>query len=194
MAILGTLYQGTRLTRKDPPNFEFNKLKAIHAAVSLLAVILTHSSLKFVSYPTQILAKSCKVLPVMLGGLFVKHHQYSKLQYVSVFFVTLGVVAFNLMSSKKGGTDTLIGLILLSVALLADGFSSYYTVVPMQENVRKEHSPDGLEIMEYCSIYGLVCIVPIFLATEWANPQNIAQLLIEEPAVINEILTFSFVQ
>jgi hypothetical protein len=64
----------------------------------------------------------------MLGGLFIKHHRYTSIQYCSVACVTIGILTFNLMGAKTTGHDTAIGLILLASALLADGFSSYFTV------------------------------------------------------------------
>lgn len=63
-----------------------------------------------------------------MGGLFVKHHQYTSLQYCSVALVTTGILAYNLTGGKSGGTDTFIGLMFLALALVADGLNSYFVV------------------------------------------------------------------
>mmetsp|Transcript_32238 Transcript_32238/g.55733 ORF Transcript_32238/g.55733 Transcript_32238/m.55733 type:complete len:234 (+) Transcript_32238:66-767(+) len=177
------------LTHIDRQVLEFSPLKAAHALVSSIAILLTNSSLTYVSYPTQILAKSCKVLPVMLGGLFIKHHQYTSLQYLSVAFVTIGIVTFNMMGAKSGGTDTAIGLSLLFAALMADGFSSYYT-----ERVRKEHHPDGLAIMDYCNYYGLFLVTPVLVVTEWMKPQSCMVYIAEQPDILYDIMTYCFIR
>jgi hypothetical protein len=66
----------------------------------------------------------------MLGGLFVKQNKYSTTEYLSVVLVTSGILLFNLMGSKQGGSDSLVGLVLLFAALFSDGLTSYMTVSP----------------------------------------------------------------
>ena len=41
---------------------------AIYGICYTLAMIFSNSSLKHVNYPTQVLAKSCKMIPVLLAG------------------------------------------------------------------------------------------------------------------------------
>lgn len=110
------------------PNMPKPKLQVLHAMAFVLAMLFTNLSLEYVSYPTQALAKSCKILPAMLGTLFLKFVKYHPVQYLSVGLVTIGILSFNLMKSKGQGDDSGIGLLLLFGALLMDGLSGYATV------------------------------------------------------------------
>ncbi len=50
----------------------FMRRKLTHTLLYAAAMGCTNLSLMYVSYPTQALAKSCKILPVMLSGFFVE--------------------------------------------------------------------------------------------------------------------------
>ena len=41
---------------------------AIYGVCYTLAMIFSNNSLKHVNYPTQVLAKSCKMIPVLVAG------------------------------------------------------------------------------------------------------------------------------
>jgi len=61
----------------------------------LLAMLTSNEALRYVSYPAQALAKSCKMVPVMLGSALMGV-RYTWRQYVVVFAITIGVFAFQL--------------------------------------------------------------------------------------------------
>lgn len=145
------------------------------------------------SYPTQALAKSCKVLPVMLGGLFVKSNKYSRAEYMSVLLVTAGILLFNLMGAKKGGTDTFIGLVLLFGALFCDGTTSYMTVRITQERIRNELHPSGLETMEYVSLYGMLLMIPVVSVADFFKATSVVGYLSANPQMLGQLLLYSLV-
>ena len=63
------------------------------AASSKLATFLTWRALRYVNFPTQVLAKSCKALPIMaVNRLAGKRHSW--MQYTQVSLITAGVVMF----------------------------------------------------------------------------------------------------
>lgn len=169
------------------------KLKAGHAFGSASAMMLTNIALTYVSYPTQALAKSCKVLPVMLGGLFVKSTKYSYSEYLSVFLVTTGILMFNLMGSKQGGSDTFIGLVMLFCALFCDGVTSYMTVKPRQERVRAEIHPSGIETMEYVSLYGSLFMLPLVAIADFFKSSSILTYLAANPFMVSQLVLYSTV-
>lgn len=126
VAWVGTvLWPNTKITST---NESYLGKQVTHAFLYVAAMGLTNTSLLYVSYPTQALAKSCKILPVMLSGFFVKHIKYHWLQYVSVVMITAGILEFQLIGGKSGGTDTVLGLVLLFGALACDGGSGYFSV------------------------------------------------------------------
>ena len=65
-------------------------------------MIFSNSALRHVNYPTQVLGKSCKMIPVLLAGTIFKSmyfftflsiaRKYSVKKYISVFIITGGIV------------------------------------------------------------------------------------------------------
>lgn len=101
------------------------------AVTSSLASPFGYASLKHVGYVTFILAKSCKLVPVMALHVGVFRKKYPLYKYAVVGLVTLGVAIFTLhhdSGKKKGGetTDRNVGwgLFLLAVNLLFDGLTN----------------------------------------------------------------------
>ena len=88
----------------------------------MLAMAGSNEALRYVSYPTQVLGKSCKMVPVMAGGIVLGGKSYSLFEYLQVGLVTVGVSVFNLVGKKKkkGGADSALGLALIGCSLLMD--------------------------------------------------------------------------
>jgi UDP-galactose transporter B1 len=76
----------------------------------MLAMAASNEALRYVSYPTQVLGKSCKMVPVMAGGIVLGGKRYSLIEYLQVLTITAGVCIFNFGGkSKKGGADSPYG-------------------------------------------------------------------------------------
>jgi UAA transporter family len=96
-------------------------------------------SLRYVIYPIQVLAKSCKPVPVMLAGSILGK-KYSLRKYLNVGMIVLGVAMFmgggdgakKKTDAAKDGDDAsasgsspsqMIGILLLFISLSFDGFT-----------------------------------------------------------------------
>ena len=97
---------------------------------SSLASPFGYASLRHVGYITFILAKSCKLLPVMALHISVFRKRYPLYKYIVVALVTAGVAIFTLQhptSSKKAKAttgQTGWGIALLAINLLFDGLTN----------------------------------------------------------------------
>ncbi|XP_066484866.1 solute carrier family 35 member B1 isoform X3 [Tiliqua scincoides] len=102
----------------------------LYAACSLSylgAMVSSNSALQFVNYPTQVLGKSCKPIPVMLLGVTVLRKKYPVTKYLCVLLIVTGVALF-MYKPKKGGSvadDHLFGYgeLLLLLSLTLDGLT-----------------------------------------------------------------------
>ena len=107
------------------------------AVTSSLASPFGYASLKHIDYVTFILAKSCKLLPVMFLHISIFRKRYPIYKYMVVGCVTLGVAIFTLhhpstakKAAKKaanagaGDASKWLGLFLLGVNLLFDGLTN----------------------------------------------------------------------
>ncbi|KAK6333611.1 UDP-galactose transporter [Orbilia blumenaviensis] len=118
-----------------PPIFPTRKIAAYYlliAVSSSLAAPFGYAALSHIDYITFILAKSCKLLPVMFLHLTLYQRRYPLYKYIVVLLVTSGVAVFTLYNNPAGaakkhkGSDTssLYGLLLLSINLLLDGVTN----------------------------------------------------------------------
>lgn len=131
---LGYIYLlSTRRSSSDLPVFPSRSIIApllLVALTSSLASPFGYASLAHVDYITFILAKSCKLLPVMFLHVTLFRRRYPLYKYAVVLLVTAGVAVFTLYhptgsKAKKGAAQSsLWGLGLLSVNLLFDGLTN----------------------------------------------------------------------
>jgi UDP-galactose transporter B1 len=125
--------------RKTPPIFPDTAILPmlfLVAVTTSLASPFGYASLKHIDYVTFILAKSCKLLPVMALHISIFQKRYPVYKYMVVVCVTLGVSVFTLnnpsvakKAAKKAGSadpdaSRAIGLFLLGVNLLFDGLTN----------------------------------------------------------------------
>lgn len=179
-----------------------------------LASPFGYASLAHVDYLTYVLAKSCKLVPVMVlhVGIFGKRYPVTK--YVVVFAITAGVVVFTLSQSSKKSTsakqalDTkskILGLSLLGVNLLFDGLTN-----TVQDHIfaAKHYYGDmtGAKMMvasnimataltaSYLLVTPLVpkALVPAFLPVENTNElASASRFLTAHPSVLRDVLGFA---
>ncbi|CAE8725306.1 unnamed protein product [Polarella glacialis] len=110
---------------------------AMVSSANVFASSCQYESLKYVSFPVQMLGKSFKMMPVMLWGMAISGKVYGMQSWLVAAGVTLGVTEFLLTgptdsSDHKG--NSLYGLGLLVVFLALDGLTS-----TLQEKLFKEH-------------------------------------------------------
>jgi UDP-galactose transporter B1 len=87
-------------------------------------------ALKYISYPAQVLAKSSKMIPVMLMGSLVYGIRYTLPEYLCTFLVAGGVSMFALLKtssktiSKLAHPNAPLGYGLCFLNLAFDGFTN----------------------------------------------------------------------
>merc|ERR1719447_2716297 len=104
----------------------------------LLAMVTSNKALSWVNYPTQVIGKSCKPIPVMILGVLLGRKKYPLLKYLFILMIVAGVAMFMYKenSSKSLGGDSLFGVgeLLLLVSLTCDGLTG-----ALQERMKLEH-------------------------------------------------------
>lgn len=142
--------------------------KYSYASLSnIMSTWFQYEALKFVNFPTQgkqkalicygksniliylllmlVLAKSCKIIPVMLMGKVVSRAKYEFYEYFSAVLISLGMIFF-LMGSASGATGssitTITGVLFLSLYMTFDSFTSNW-----QGDLFKTYSMTSMEMM-----------------------------------------------
>ncbi|XP_029705055.1 adenosine 3'-phospho 5'-phosphosulfate transporter 1 isoform X2 [Takifugu rubripes] len=94
---------------------------------NILSSWCQYEALKYISFPTQVLAKASKVIPVMLMGKIISHKSYEYWEYFTAVLISMGVSMFLLSShaSKHPSTvTTFSGLVILVGYIVFDSFTS----------------------------------------------------------------------
>ncbi|XP_078154489.1 UDP-galactose/UDP-glucose transporter 4-like isoform X2 [Carex rostrata] len=124
---------------------------------------LTKGSLAFLNYPAQIMFKSTKVLPVMVMGAFIPglRRKYPCHEYFSALLLVVGLILFTLADAQTSPNFSLIGVIMVSGALVMDAFLGN-----LQEAIFTLN-PDTTQMeMLFCStVVGLPFLIPPMVLT-----------------------------
>ena len=137
---------------------------AVTSIVYILAMYTSNEALQYVTYPTQALAKSCKMIPVLVGRVLISGQRYSWVKYACVLMMTVGIALFQLWGKKRatvegfGGETT--GMILLGVSLILDGMAG-----PFQEGLKRAHKMTSNQQIILNNVWasGLMLLVAIAL-------------------------------
>eukprot|EP00581_Thalassiosira_minuscula_P016284 CAMPEP_0183730800 /NCGR_PEP_ID=MMETSP0737-20130205/33715_1 /TAXON_ID=385413 /ORGANISM="Thalassiosira miniscula, Strain CCMP1093" /LENGTH=516 /DNA_ID=CAMNT_0025963381 /DNA_START=48 /DNA_END=1598 /DNA_ORIENTATION=+ len=123
---------------------------AVLGMTSMGSTFFSVRALRYVIYPIQVLAKSCKPVPVMLMGALMGK-KYPMKKYLKVVLIVGGVGLFmgGGDNSKKGGNDDekdassqLIGVTLLFISLCFDGGTGAY-----EDKLMSVHSVGPFDLM-----------------------------------------------
>jgi len=117
---------------------------------NILSSVCQYEALKFVSFPTQVLAKSCKMVPVMLMGYVVSRRVHSAFEYLVAIGVTAGAAMFKLYETNDAPVkDTeLWGIILIVAYMVCDSFTSNW-----QSSVFKQYKVSSTAMMMYANLF-----------------------------------------
>lgn len=117
-----------------------DKTRGVHYAAAamtyFLAMVCSNMALQFVNYPTQVIGKSAKPIPVMLLGVLLGRKSYPLRKYLFVLLVVIGVALFMFKDGKVSkGSDSNVGFgeFLLVMSLLMDGLTG-----AVQERMKSE--------------------------------------------------------
>jgi len=142
-AAAGRYVRGEEKTTIPPSRF------AILGLTSMGSTFTSVRSLRFVIYPIQVLAKSCKPVPVMLMGTLMGK-RYPLRKYINVVMIVIGVALFMGGGDNKKGTDDeekssssqMLGIILLFISLCFDGGTGAY-----EDKLMSVHSVQPFDLM-----------------------------------------------
>ncbi|KAL2085470.1 hypothetical protein ACEWY4_018790 [Coilia grayii] len=115
---------------------------------------LSNTSLGYLNYPTQVIFKCCKLIPVMIGGVFIQGKRYNAIDVSAALCMSLGLIWFTLADSKVAPNFNVTGVLLISLALCADA-----AIGNVQEKAMKLHNGSNSEMVLYSYSIGFVYIL-----------------------------------
>ena len=145
--------------------------------VVAVAYFLAHSfglaSLKYIIFPMQVIIKSCKSVPVMIGEIIFARVRPSIAKSVGVAMLSLGVALFTFSSESDNGkikavsggnsaglSSIVYGAGLAGAALICDAVYG-----PYQNKIVAKHKPSSWVLMFNMNFYELILAVGVDLFT-----------------------------
>ncbi|XP_063774887.1 adenosine 3'-phospho 5'-phosphosulfate transporter 1 [Pseudophryne corroboree] len=123
LTVAGIYCAFTKQPRHGAPMYKYS----FASLSNILSSWCQYEALKFISFPTQVLAKASKVIPVMLMGKLVSHKSYEYWEYFTAALISVGVSMFLLSngeSYRPSGVTTFSGVIILMGYIVFDSFTS----------------------------------------------------------------------
>ena len=117
-----------------------------------------YEALKFVSFPTLVLSKTCKSIPVMLMGKIVSNKTYPYYEYAFALVLSLGVSLFVLESGTEEASGvketTLAGVVIIIGYLGFDSFTANW-----QSEIYKQYKISSVQMMYGVNLFSSLLTV-----------------------------------
>lgn len=132
----------------------------ILATLTLGTMGLSNSSLGYLNYPTQVIFKCCKLIPVMIGSILIQGKRYGPLDFAAALAMCFGLAWFTLADSQVSPNFNLFGVAMISGALLCDA-----AIGNVQEKAMREHKAPSSEIVLFSYGLGFIYLFVIMMIT-----------------------------
>ncbi|XP_071581053.1 solute carrier family 35 member B1 [Temnothorax nylanderi] len=161
---------------------------SLSALTYFLAMVCSNMALQFVSYPTQVIGKAGKPIPVMILGVLLGKKVYPIRKYIFIFLIVIGVALFmykdSNVSKKQAESQLSVGELLLLLSLIMDGLTS-----AVQERMRAEHNSKSGHMMLNMNLWSVIFSGTVILIS--GELLEFIQFLQRYPSTIWHITTFS---
>eukprot|EP00038_Savillea_parva_P030832 m.80597 g.80597 ORF g.80597 m.80597 type:complete len:363 (+) comp9364_c0_seq1:1350-2438(+) len=169
-----TLYQFCMYTLFSKIEMLARGIKPSKAPLKTLGVIATltvatmgfsNTSLSYLNYPTQVVFKSCKLIPVMIGGVFLQRKKYVATDYIASGLLSIGLIIFTLADVEVSPQYSPTGVALISAALCADAI-----IGNVQERVMNKFEMTTVEMVHKSYLIGAGLIFALCVVKGEATP------------------------
>eukprot|EP00048_Salpingoeca_helianthica_P023813 m.27362 g.27362 ORF g.27362 m.27362 type:complete len:344 (+) comp9010_c0_seq1:147-1178(+) len=140
-------YQGHR--RSPLPMSSF----FLVAFLTVTTMGCSNAALMYLNYPTQIMFKSCKPLPVMLGSMVLQKKRYSLVNIGGAALMCAGLVVFTLANVSVQPAFNVFGVFIICLSLLADA-----VIGNVQESLMRTGGVTGTEMIFRSYLLGSVLL------------------------------------
>ncbi|CAF1203695.1 unnamed protein product [Adineta ricciae] len=128
----------------------------ILAMLTLGTMGLSNYSVGYLNYPTQVMFKCCKLIPVLIGGVIIQKKTFNRYDVSAAICMSIGLIFFTLADSKVRPSFNTYGVFIICMALVADAIIGNY-----QEKIMKTHNVPNVE-MHPVQTYGYALLFSVF--------------------------------
>ncbi|XP_066921044.1 adenosine 3'-phospho 5'-phosphosulfate transporter 2-like [Clytia hemisphaerica] len=154
-SVIESLALSIKLERRIPMKTYF-----ILAFLTVGTMGMSNASVGYLNYPTQVIFKCCKLIPVMIGGILIQGKRYATLDFISCLCMSVGLTLFVLADSAVQPNFNITGIIMMSLALCSDA-----AIGNVQEKNMKSFKPSNTEVVLYSYGIGFCYMFVILMFT-----------------------------
>ncbi len=151
-----------------------------------VAMLSSTAALRFISYPIQALAKSSKLIPVMVGRILCGSKRYAIREYIHVVLITGGIAAFfyfEKTSTSGPSHSSWFGLGLLALSLTMDAITG-----PTQEKINDDYKPTVMTMTFWINIFPFSVMGVIVLMT--GELDGAVAFMQRHPELVSELIMY----
>ncbi|CRK92268.1 CLUMA_CG005708, isoform A [Clunio marinus] len=143
-------------THDHPKNETHQGFYALIAIFYVLGKVTSHLSLQWIPYPTQIIGKASKPIPVMLFGVLIGGKRIKIRKVIFVLMIVFGVMLFVFKDKyeKRDGENPRLGNTLIGISLLMDGLCG-----ASEDRMRSISKPTPLNFMHFVNVWSSIILV-----------------------------------
>eukprot|EP00928_Gymnodinium_smaydae_P099039 TRINITY_DN9350_c0_g3_i1.p1 TRINITY_DN9350_c0_g3~~TRINITY_DN9350_c0_g3_i1.p1 ORF type:complete len:357 (+),score=35.14 TRINITY_DN9350_c0_g3_i1:67-1137(+) len=143
-----------------------------------------------VSFPVSMLAKSSKMIPVMIGQIVIGKARYTLREYAAVSLIVFGTAVVSVSKDNKSGTKTsVVGMMLLISSLVCDGSiggTQKYLKAKLKAANLKEYN---FEMQFYTNFYMMLTAVVFCLSFQEIRPAM--GFLVKYPEILKKVFAWA---
>ncbi|XP_067935763.1 adenosine 3'-phospho 5'-phosphosulfate transporter 2-like [Watersipora subatra] len=124
------------------------------AALTVATIGFSNMSVGYLNYPTQVIFKCCKLIPVLIGGIVIQGKKYGAIDFLACLSMSVGLILFTLADSEVQPNFNIYGVIIISCALCADA-----VIGNLQEKTLKAWTASNAEMILYSYGIGFIYIL-----------------------------------
>jgi UDP-galactose transporter B1 len=159
---------------------------ALAAFSNLLSMVSSNMALRWISYPTQVIAKSAKPIPVMLLGVFLAKKSYPFRKYFHTLLIVIGVTIFmyKVDETQDSSENTAFGQILILFSLFMNGITGV-----IQDRITSIGHPSPQLMMMWVNTWcTIILTIVISITGEWIH---FLKFTSSHPEIIKDLLLIS---
>jgi UDP-galactose transporter B1 len=165
-------------------------LFALSGATQVCAKAFTSLALAYgVSFPVVTLAKSGKMVPVMIGSLLLGGASYTLREYASVAAIIAGTTIVSTGKKSSGPASSMMGIAFVVLSLVCDGITGGVQKRLKAKGKEKGVEPKPYDMMFWTNLFMAVTAAAFSLVL--SEFQSGVAFCLANPVILNKILKFA---
>jgi UDP-galactose transporter B1 len=181
--------------QRIPVSLQPYRLYPVLAVSYVGAMVASNSALAYIAYPTQVLGKAAKPIPVLLLGVLLGKKRYPPLKYLIVLLIVVGVALFLYRDGDKHTGNGVhswrlfhflgLGELLVFLSLTLDGVTG-----AIQERLRQSYDTSAYHMMFAVNVYACFYLTAACLLS--GEGLEAVGFVYRHPEVSLNLIAFSF--